>query len=257
MIDEITKTTLYMIIVVTQLILGAFIGYKAIKTRMRILWILAGSAVSQAIVALNIGLDLRANPYYYYIIILITYLTAIAFIQQAFYKGRESKGIKLQFLIVLLVVIIFFIADTYMAVIDPGPPAAAYVYPDFTPHTRVWINFIWAFVPNIWVAQALLREFIKLRRASIEPWIKFRYLIGGFSHLSWSTLGISFIFLIYLKDAIMFNYWILFSIYIFTVGSFIAWVMPEALKKFFNRNFTLLEGIELTEAEIMKMAGGA
>jgi len=117
-------------------------------------------------------------------------------------------------------------------------------------------------IAGVWMAEISLRQYKKYKSMPLNPWIKKRYLLSGIIAISYALIG--YHYLIYIfgtidslnpnRTIILFS--LLYSVVlliIFSIGSLITWVMPGILKKFFDRNFTPVKEMDLSEKEIEKL----
>jgi len=92
---------------------------------------------------------------------------------------------------------------------------------------------------------------------SVEPWLKFRYLLVIVYGLGWISVGI--IFIITPNPEMEDNIGTLALRIIFAfmeIIEFIAWVMPSRLKDWLNRNYVpLSENLSLSEQEFLNTSG--
>jgi hypothetical protein len=101
----------------------------------------------------------------------------------------------------------------------------------------------------------------KIKNKNIQPWIKVRYKLVAFVSFILSFNNIPEYFqpkgttwgdpdnIISLA---VFGTTAIISV-IFAFGFSLAWMMPNWLKKFFNRNYQLLDEKEYTEEELMNL----
>ncbi|MFX1275500.1 MAG: hypothetical protein ACFFBP_06495 [Promethearchaeota archaeon] len=236
---------LILIMMFVQFFLALILIYKAVKSKIQSIWLLVFHSFVQAI----IFLQLLRTPFLDLGILLsytagISYLLAVFFIHNTFYKGQK-RVYPLHVLIIILSTI-----NTIVSIYDPYP----FFQHPVSPHVFVWANFSLAAIPNYWCAYVILKKYFAFRDKTIQPWIKMRYLIAGISHLSWAHLGIGIMVGVYADILLLFSpIWTATTITIFTIGYFIAWVMPEPLKKFFNRKYEHGEEKEMSEEEIMQL----
>jgi len=232
-----------------QFFLALILIYKAVKSQIQVIWLLVFHSFVQAIIFLQLLQTpfLNLDVLFSYVASL-SYILAVAFIHNTFYKNQK-RVYPLYVLIIILGTI-----NTLVAIFDPYP----FFQHPVTPHVFVWANFSLAAIPNYWCAYVILKKYIVYKNKNIQPWIKMRYLIAGISHLSWAHLGIGIMIGTYANILLLFSpIWTATSITIFTIGYFIAWVMPEPLKKFFNRHYEMIDVKEMTEEEIKQLIKGA
>ena len=100
-------------------------------------------------------------------------------------------------------------------------------------------------ISYIWLGYASLNTYKSLKNQSIEPWIKKRYLILGISSVLLSLNGVIMLFMPWTRKGFE-------DSLAFSAGSVIGWMMPQKLKKYFNRNFQPIPEVDLSEKELME-----
>jgi len=92
----------------------------------------------------------------------------------------------------------------------------------------------------------------------MEPWIKIRYKLIGYSSLIMLINGILY-FLFPIETysweqlyPFIIGLLITINTTIFSISNLIAWIMPQRLKDYLNRNYKGSVDENLTENEIMK-----
>jgi hypothetical protein len=176
------------------------------------------------------------------------------FIKNTFYK-ESLRGFPLIILIfVLLKAIDFFLRLEYN-----------FQIPQETDLTKSEIQIYYIFVtiaflevaPTLtWLSYSSFNVYYNLKRYEIEPWVKIRYLLIGFSSLMLALSNISSFFLPYQGGYESVNpihiVFIAISFIIFSFGNLIAWLMPKKLKIYFNRNYKPKVQEDLSENELME-----
>jgi len=186
----------------------------------------------------------------------------LVFTERTFFIGKKSPIFTL-FLIIYTMLIIYIMQQ----ILDP------YVGQALTPFTPAWAmglfkNFLFAItmsVPGYWFGYLALKQYRSIKKENIEPWIKKRFLIVGicailFGSVGWQSYMIALSTIPAIDPtAILRLLSLLITVLImitFSIGSFIAWVMPEGMKQYFNRKYKPTDGEELSEEAIMKQMGG-
>ncbi len=246
---EIIINDLITVIAALQFILGLILFYKAVKSKIQVLWLLVFDSFLQALIFLFFtGTPLLDFGNIFVFIVGISHLLIVIFVHKTFYKGQ----IRVYTLYVIIIVIctIGYILNLF----DPFP---FFTYP-ISLHIFAWYNFLLPSIPHFWCSYVILKQYLVYRNKDIQPWIKMRYLIAGLSHIPWGLLGIFYLFYWYAGNIPLIYASIVISIAItmFTIGYFIAWVMPEPLKKFFNRHYENIDAKEMTEEEIKQLLMG-
>ncbi|TFG18215.1 MAG: hypothetical protein EU531_00880 [Promethearchaeota archaeon] len=128
-------------------------------------------------------------------------------------------------------------------------------------YLRVSLDLPYTLLTFNWLAWAAFQSYNRLNEYIIAPWVKLRYkLIAVFSFLI-SFNSIPEFFQpkgVYWGDPDNITSLIIFGITAilaisFSLGFFIAWIMPNWLKKKINKNYKPLEDKEYSEEELMEM----
>lgn len=94
-----------------------------------------------------------------------------------------------------------------------------------------------------WLSWVVFKDYYSLKDKDIEPWIKFRYFLVGFSSFFFGINGITVIFYAIYGDLSapmeISGFLLLVSSLTFALGNLIAWVMPQNLKNYINRNYAI------------------
>jgi hypothetical protein len=116
------------------------------------------------------------------------------------------------------------------------------------------INLI---ISELWLAYSALNYYKKIKYQSIEPWIKRRYQIIGYSALILSIEAVAYLFIPWSAEG-LYNPQILFVAIIvsivtvvFSFGNVIGWIMPQNLKIYFNKNYNPITEQPLDEQELL------
>ena len=120
-------------------------------------------------------------------------------------------------------------------------------------------------IPGYWFGFLVIKQYRSIKNESVEPWIKMRFLIAGIGAILEGSIGwLSYLIVISLIPGVdptgILNIFALFIyaliLITYAIGFFIAFIMPEQMKKYFNMNYTSSDDKELSEDEIMKKMGG-
>jgi hypothetical protein len=173
------------------------------------------------------------------------------FIKSTFYK--ESK---MSFRIVLIITIILNIIDTTLRLLF------SFKIPPTSPINPLEIPYYYLLVATVsiqltisifWLSYAELSMFKRIIKYNLEPWVKKRYLILGFSSAFFLLNG--FILpLLPIEGAyeiLPFTIIVAISIFVFSIGNLIGWVMPKKLKKYLNRNYVKTSDEVLSEKDLI------
>ena len=242
--------TLVLIFIILQLIVGIFLLYKMIKTKLYNLLPLILFFLINSLLLLNL-------PYlFFHIIAHLPSICIIIFTKYTFYRDRKSA-----FKIVLGIVIVLKIADFILKLYIPFSfPMRIEIRSTEIPYYYLYLSIMAGIIliSYIWLGYASLNTYKSLKNQSIEPWIKKRYLILGISSVLLSLNGVIMLFMPWTRkgfeDPLAFTIGILiFTVtIIFSAGSVIGWMMPQKLKKYFNRNFQPIPEVDLSEKELME-----
>ncbi len=242
--------TLVLIFIILQLIVGIFLLYKMIRTKLYNLFPLILFFLINSLLLLNL-------PYlFFHIIAHFPCICIVLFTKYTFYRDRKSA-----FKIILGIVIALKIADFILKLYIPFSfPMKVEIKSTEIPYYYLYLSFMVGIIllSYLWLAYASLNFYKSIKLHSIQPWIKKRYLIIGFSSIILSFNGIIMLLMPwttkgfedpqgFIVGILMFTVTIIFS-----AGSVIGWIMPLKLKKYFNRNFQPITEEDLSEKELME-----
>ncbi|MFX1382602.1 MAG: hypothetical protein ACFFBP_09155 [Promethearchaeota archaeon] len=166
---------------------------------------------------------------------------------------------KSPFFIFFLIIFTALLSHTILRIIDLFPGEW-----QMTAFYNIFVCLVLA-IPGYWFGYLVLKQYRNIKNESVEPWIKMRFLIAGIGAILEGSVG----WLAYLivisqipgvdpagnLELLALFITVLFLL-TFAIGFFIAFVMPERMKQYFNRNYTTSDDMELSEEEIMKQMGG-
>ena len=234
-----------------RLIIVFSVFLTARRSKKRQMYILGLHFITEAATYI-IGLSfLDLHPLVKSLVATLDILLILVFIKLTF--SENKKGV---FYSILGVVIVLAIINIVCALLKAsGTKGYELMLVDVFSHSGKRI------VAYIWLLYSAFSAFYHIKSDSnVEPWIKWRYIfvmIGGASGL---IAVLTAVFLIPIAKELTFNptFNIVMSCLFITVGSeYLAWVMPNFLKKFFNRNYKSVEqDEELDEIAIMSGLGG-
>lgn len=111
---------------------------------------------------------------------------------------------------------------------------------------------------NLWLAISSLSYYKRIKEEKVKPWIKFRYVLIGLASIILSANGIAYLFMPPTVDAFsepmgfIIGIIIIINSLIFSFSSIIAWVMPQWLKQFINRNYEGGSELEIPEKQLIQ-----
>lgn len=183
-------------------------------------------------------------------------ISLVFFTKYTFYKEKRSPFLVLLALLILLTIsfnlLIFFIPFSLPLSFIVSESEIVYFY------IYLLMNSLFALLTYPWLGLSSLRYYNSIKNQNIEPWIKKRYQIIGFSSLI-ITLN-SIVYLFFPIDGISLEHLELFVVVvillintvIFSFGNLIAWIMPQKLKDHFNRNYQIIIEEDISEKELLE-----
>jgi hypothetical protein len=175
----------------------------------------------------------------------------LVFIKVTFYK--ESK---IFFPILLLPIFILKILGTTLRILyEFKIPLTSPINPLEIPYYYLLVATvsIQLTISFFWLCYAELSMFFRIKKQNLEPWVKKRYLILGISS-GFFLLNGFILPLIPIEGNyanLPYTIMIAISIFVFSIGNLIGWIMPKRLKKIFNKNFVKTTDIDLSEKELI------
>lgn len=229
---------------VTHCIIGLTLIFRVKKTKLNNLYLLAITIILDGIGAL-----FRPESPTTFLIAYITLDIAVwghvIFITLTFYKDRKSPISILLALIIPTTIVHWILSGIY----------------DFGLNTSFFLFFlarslysILMFISYGWMAYSLLKSYLKIRNNKmLEPWVKARYLLV----ITYVFGKLLIAILIPISPIIITPlHWTFMPLAVASIcillSQFLAWVMPEGLKKWLNRNFTVQEEEIFSEEELLK-----
>lgn len=227
---------------------GVFLIIRMIKTQLK-------NLIGLAMFFLLFGTQFFLGFFNIIIIYAIISETALIFLL-FFIRSTFHKESKRFFPIAVLLLIILKIVATVLRIlyefkIPPTSPLDSSVVPFYYLLVlTVSIQLIFSFS---WLAYAELSMYWRIKTSNIEPWVKIRYLILGFSSTFFILNGfiLPFVPIVGDYENLPFTILIAITIYIFSIGNLIGWVMPKRLKAYFNRNYKPTSEEEISEKELL------
>ncbi len=174
----------------------------------------------------------------------------IIFTNLTFYKNRNSHA-KLVLITVIIISILMIYLQTLLMI--KRTPLIHYL--------RYAIQIPYHFLVFNWLGFSSLQAYKRIKNQDIEPWIKARYKLVFIFSFIMSLSSITQFFRPYdiaFGDPTNVISLILFgitSIIAITcgIGFTLAWVMPNWLKRYLNRNYQPLEEKVFSEEELMNL----
>ena len=240
---------------ILQLIVAIFLSIKMIKTKKYnltplILFFLLNSF--RLIFYLTPSLLII-----FLVIIQFLDVLVVIFVKLTFFKGRKSL---FPFFLVGLIIVRSFDFIIRLNFQISVPMTHILDVSNLIFYYYILFSITYTFlVSHFWLGYVSLKYYNSIKSASIEPWIKRRYQIIGFGSLLYG-LSVFTIYLIpynvigtYIFPNIIYNYiTLLFTLY-YSLSMFIAWIMPNWLKKRFNKDFELIKDEEYSENELLDL----
>ena len=185
---------------------------------------------------------------------LISIIIAIHWTDKVFYTNRKSP-----YKFLMAIMIPMAIANIILSTLN------TYVFAEVDFIVSVFSSLLFGGVITIfggWYFISARAAYLKIKsKENIEPWIKMRYKTIMLYSMCFLLMGISFgiapLAPIEISAGITVPLFLIFiTLFIEAIGEFLAWYMPDKLKNYYNRNYSVEETKELTEEEIMKQLGG-
>ncbi|MFX1274236.1 MAG: hypothetical protein ACFFBP_21725 [Promethearchaeota archaeon] len=249
----ITSVSVFIIMIILIAFIGVYLFYKYTEEKIKELFFLSIFHIAVAIVVLISMLEAYNYGVIYSILVNISYYSSAIFfsifIHKTFYKEKKSPI----YIFLALFTVIFIVSIISALLYVPNSPKDLYYMLEI-----LTINII-VILMFFWYGYIAIKQYKELKTQDIQPWIKRRYQISSMTSFCFGTSGLVYIIFeiinwipdeLYIREINLLIIAIL--LIIFGIGSFIAWVMPKSLKKYFNRNFSIPSEEEMTEDEIMK-----
>lgn len=243
--------TLLMLFLSTLFTVGIFLLIKGIQRKM-----VGLSCLGIGFIVIPIGfvgnyiLDIYPGYLFQEIFITIGFILAVIFTNLTFHKNRKSPA-KLILIVVIVLAIIQLIFHGMMSI--ERTPLIYYL--------KVSFDLPYNFLVFNWMAWSSYSAYKIVKNQDIEPWIKVRFRLISILSFIMSFHGIPEFFQPYdilwgtpsnLISVLVFGTTAVLAV-IFSVGFFFAWIMPNWLKKYLNRNYQTVKDSEFTEEELMTL----
>ena len=250
---------IYLIFLVMRVYLAIIIFQKGRKLKNKnlielgvIFFILSVANVSTIIDDLAIpGL---ATSIFFNLATNIGLIIAIHWVNNVFYTNRKSPYKVLMGIIIPMAItnVILSTLNTYVFL---APIAIVAIISSLLFGGVITIFGGWYFI-------SARDAYLKLKsNKNVEPWIKMRFKTIMLYSMCFLLMGISFaigpLFPTEIATGITVPLLFIFiTLFVEAIGEFLAWYMPDKLKNYYNRGFTVEKTKELSEEEIMKQLGG-
>ncbi len=249
--SEFVINILYLIYLGSQLITSIFLLIRMIKLKQfNLLFLVLFFFLNplEIIFILIIGSSAIIN--------MLSNISLVIFTKYTFFKERKSP-----FLFLLFSLVIVKLSDFILKIFIPiSIPLNIVLTPSEIPFFYLFLILTASSVllSYLWLGLASLKYYKLIKVENIEPWIKKRYQILGYSSII-ITLN-SIIYLLfppntYDWEAIFpFTLGLLLTINttIFSLSNLIAWIMPQRLKNYLNKDYQGIVEEDLSEDELMK-----
>ena len=191
-------------------------------------------------------------------------LFLIIFIKYTFYKDSKSRLPALQ---ILFFFILRILEIVYIINFDFQIPLKTSIGVGLIPifYSYIIILALEISLPMFWLGYKALDTYHNFKPYDIEPWVKKRYQLIAISSFFLGSSSYANFLIPYeggyeAVNPVLFLL-IASALLIFSFGNLIAWVMPSAFKKYFNRGYQPKEEEILSEKELKekikkKVSGG-
>ncbi|MBD3342902.1 MAG: hypothetical protein GF353_27635 [Candidatus Lokiarchaeota archaeon] len=247
-------TIIYGLYIILQLIVGIFLVIKAKTTKLyNIIYLALFFIVSSMQGLLSYG---NFSNLIFQAIYFLPTIFLLLFIKQTFYRDKKSP-FYIYLTIILSLKLVNFLISVYVAPFTiPMSFQTSKVEKFYFIIYKLIITINLA-IAEIWFGYSSLKYYFQIKDREIAPWIKKRYQIIGYSALILLIEAIAISFLppsaegLYHPQALMIGIIIAITTLFFSICSGLAWMMPENLKKYFNKDLEQPQEKSLTEEEII------
>ena len=234
------------------LIVGLNLLHKTIKTKIKNLAYLTAFHLGAALAAFFQMFNSYSDELIYNLIVKILYFSCVIFlslfIRLTFYKDKKSP-----FALIIVISTVASIVSLIAGIINPTSEKDIFYF------LGTFTLDILIMIATFWYAFIAMKQYAAFKNQTIQPWIKKRYLISSITAACFASSGLSSTIISIinweLSDRTISTLSLLITTILlstFVIGSFLAWVMPERLKQYFNKGYQATDEIELSEEEIMK-----
>jgi hypothetical protein len=182
-------------------------------------------------------------------------ISLLFFIKFTFFRDRKSS-----FTYLLVSLIIVKIMDFILKLFIPfSIPLNFVVTSSEIPYFYLYLTLtsLSVLLSYPWLGLTALKYYHLIKAREIEPWVKIRYKLIGYSSLIITINAILYLFMpIDTYDWEHLNSFIIgllitINTTIFSIANLFAWVIPKKLKNYFNRHYQATIEENLTEDEVM------
>ena len=249
---------IYLVMIAISLCIAILLLLKTLKQKkMLSLWLLTGFSFN---VVLNYLFYMLGNlrgvlsPIEFSISTFTGIMLMILFTKETFFKDVKNKA----FWSIILITTVLFIVNLITKLLTPYQT-------DILCYGMVnYSHAVFSTLGAFWFGWVSLRQYRSYKTQRIEPWIMRRYQIGGIAAISLGIIGAknTFNYLAYVFGSIenpmrLFTTINLILTAVFTIlfliGSIFAWLMPQKLRKWFNRGYKKEDEKEMSEEEILRV----
>ncbi len=254
-VEIIFNYSLQVVWIVLQLVVAIFLLKKMLKTKRYNLVPLILFLIISSLRIFFIVIIPSLFPIYL-LLIQFPNILLIIFTKLTFYKYKKSPFTILLLILIIVRSIDFIIRLNFNISI---PMTYALNESDLIFYYYILFSITISFLlSHGWLGIISLRYYRSLKSENIEPWIKKRYYLISISSLAYALSIFIYYFIphnvigIYAFPNNIFSYIILGFTIFYSLCTFVAWVMPKKLKRYFNKDFQIIEEKELTEEELLE-----
>ena len=245
------------IFIFSLLITGTYLLLRAFQVKLKNLYFMAFGLVIIAVgyigrYAFNLGNNFEE------IFVSSGFILIVIFTNQTFHKNRNSQGIHILIIIICLAIfmVVFHAEYVYFFVIEIPLERSP-----FTFYLKQGVDLVFTFLTFAWMSWSSNEAFKKLKNQDMQPWIKARYKLISISSFLISLEGIPEMFrpwnvpsteITHLSVLIIFGITAILAM-ICALIFILAWFMPNSLKNYYNKDFSIIEDEEFSEEELLKI----
>jgi len=243
---------LFILFIVMLLLIGVFLLVRGIQTKMNNIIIAAIGFIGLPIGFIGYFV-FNLSGLFQEIFVFIAYISTVVFTNSTFYK-RKKRGLNHYTNWILIITIILGVIQIILFVIPIFLGIKVY-------YLRVALDTLYTFITFNWLAWAAFQSYKRLKEYNVEPWIKVRYkLLGIFSFIIsfnnipefFQPVGTAWGDSDNIVSLVVFGISAILAVS-FSIGFFVAWIMPNWLKRKINKNYTPSEDKEYSEEELMQL----
>jgi len=240
--------TIFVVFIMIILIVGFFLIVRGTQTKMINIFITGTGFIGLAIGFIG-NFVFHLGGLFQEIFVFIAFNFTVIFTNLTFYRRK-----KIYPSLVLAVTFTLGIIQLFLHTLNLFLGTNVY-------YLRVSLDLPYTLLTFNWLAWASYQSYKRLKVYNIAPWLKLRYKLVAFFSLIISFHSIPEFFQpkgVYWGDPENIISLMVFGITAilaasFSIGFFIAWIMPNWLKKKINKNYKPLEDKEYSEKELMQL----